>query len=78
MHPLLEHVSLRRQFELRQKSWKPNLHVQEDVQLYRIDPVIAGQYVPPNATNEITMECYDPQAWQEVVHDNESDCSTTP
>ena len=75
---LVEHVSLKRQFELRQKAWRPNMHVQEDVQLYRIDPVIAGQYVPPNATNEITMECYDPQAWQAVVHDNESDCSTTP
>ena len=74
----LEHVSLERQFEKRQAAFKPNMHVQEDVQLYRIDPVIAGQYVPPNATNEITMVCFQPTEWQAVVHDNESDCSSTP
>ena len=48
------------------------MHVQEDVPLFRVDPVIAGQYVAPNAENEITMECFDLPAWQEVVHHNES------
>ena len=76
MHNLLKHTSLKRQFELRQKAWRPNMHVQDDVPLFRVDPVIAGQYVAPNAENEITMECFDLPAWQAVVHDNESDCST--
>ena len=75
MHNMLHHTSLKRQFELRQKNWKPNMHVQDDVPLFRVDPVIAGEYVAPNAENEITMECFDLPAWQEVVHANESDCS---
>lgn len=62
------------QFERRQKAFKPNMHVQEDAPLYRVDPVIAGEYVPPNAENEITMQCFDLPAWQEVMHGNESDC----
>ena len=41
---------------------------------YLVDGVLTGEYVPPNATNEITMECFDLPAWQEVVHGNESDC----
>lgn len=65
---ILQSTSLAKQFERRQAAFKPNMHVQEDVELYRIDPVIAGQYVPPNATNEITMECFDLPAWQQVVH----------
>ena len=76
MHNLLKHTSLKRQFELRQAAWKPNMHVQDDVPLFRVDPVIAGQYVAPNPTNEHEMKCFDLPAWQEVVHDNESDCST--
>ena len=76
MHSLLQQTSLKKQFERRQKDFKPNMHVQDDVPLFRVDPVIAGQYVAPNAENEITMECFDLLAWQEVVHDNESDCGT--
>ena len=76
MHNMLHHTSLKRQFELRQKAWKPNMHVQDDVPLFRVDPVIAGEYVPPNAENEIEMQCFDMAAWQEVVHANESECST--
>ena len=75
MHDIMHNVSLTRQFERRQAAWKPNMHVQEDVPLFRVDPVIAGQYVAPNAENEITMECFDLPAWQAVVHDNESDCA---
>ena len=29
MHNLLKHTSLKRQFELRQAAWKPNMHVQD-------------------------------------------------
>ena len=76
MHNLLKHTSLKRQFELRQNNWKPNMEVQEDVELYRIDGVLMGEYAPypPNPTNEHEMKCFDLPAWQEVVHDNESDC----
>lgn len=65
---ILQSTSLAKQFERRQAAFKPNMHVQEDVELYRIDPVIAGQYVPPNAENEIEMQCFDLPAWQQVVH----------
>ena len=75
MHNLLKHTSLKRQFELRQKAWKPNMNIVED-DLYNVDGVLTGYYTPPNAENEITMECFDLPAWQTVVHDNESDCST--
>ena len=76
MHQLLHHTSLKRQFELRQKNWKPNMEVQEDVELYRIDGVLMGEYAPypPNPTNEHEMVCFQPTEWQRVVHDNESDC----
>lgn len=73
MHPTLKHTSLTRQFELRQKAWKPNMDI-VPTDPYLVDGVLDGSYVPPNATNEITMECFDMAAWQEVVHDNESDC----
>jgi hypothetical protein len=73
---LLKHISLEKQFERRQAAWQPNMHVQEDVELYRIDGVLMQEYTPPSATNEHTMVCFSPQAWQAVVHDNESDCST--
>ena len=71
---ILESVSLTRQFERRQAAWQPNMHVQEDVELYRIDGVLAGEYTPPNATNEHEMVCWDPKAYQEIKHGNESDC----
>ena len=67
MSQFLQHVSLQRQFELRQKAFKPNMHVQPDVELYRVDPVIVGDYVPPNAENEIVMSCYQPLHWQEAL-----------
>ena len=70
----LQHVSLQRQFERRQATWKPNMHVQPDVELYRVDPVIVGDYVPPNAENEITMECFNLKHWQLVVHQDDSGC----
>ena len=75
MHNLLHHVSLKRQFELRQAAWKPNM----DIKLtppYLVDSVLTGEYVPPNAENEIEMQCFDMAAWQEVVHANESECFT--
>ena len=73
MHHLLKHTSLERQFERRQKAWKPNM----DIQLtppYLVDSVLTQEYVPPNAENEIEMQCFDLPAWQDVVHGNESDC----
>ncbi len=51
------------------------MHVQEDVPLFLIDGVLMQEYTPPSATNEHTMVCFSPQAWQEVIHENESDCS---
>ena len=49
------------------------MHIVED-DLYNVDGVLTGYYTPPNVENEITMECFDLPAWQEVVHDNDSDC----
>ena len=78
MHALLKHTSLKRQFELRQKAFKPNMHVQEDVELYRVDGYLQGYYEPhpPNATNEVTMKCFETWRWQYTVHENDSNCIT--
>jgi hypothetical protein len=73
MHDIMHNVSLTKQFERRQAAWKPNMNIVE-TDPYLVDGVLDGSYVPPNATNEITMECFDMAAWQEVVHANESDC----
>ena len=64
MHAPLKHTSLKRQFELRQKAFKPNM----DIQLtppYLVDGVLTGAYVPPDEDNCIEMECFDLPAWQE-------------
>ena len=58
---------LEKQFERRQKAWKPNLNVQSDVELYRVDDVITGAYVPPDEDNEIVMQCFDLTAWQQLL-----------
>ena len=58
---------LEKQFERRQKAWKPNLNVQPDVELYRVDDVITGAYVPPDEDNEIVMQCFDLTAWQQLL-----------
>ena len=71
---LYRNLRLEKQFERRQKAFKPNMDVQPDVKLYRVDPVIIGDYVPPNAENEITMECFDLRHWQAVVHQDDSGC----
>ena len=68
--------TLAEQFARRQRDWKPNMNVQADVELYRVDPVISGEYVPPNELNEHEMQCFDLRAWQLVVHEDESDCAT--
>lgn len=77
MHNMLRHVSLTRQFELRQKNWKPNMEVVEDAELYRVDGVLMGEYAPypPNPTNEHEMKCFETWRWQSTVHDNGSDCN---
>ena len=75
MHTLLKHTSLTRQFELRQKAFKANMNVVEDAELYRVDGYLAGEYVPPSATNEHTMVCWVPANYQEVMHGNDSDCT---
>ena len=74
MHDIMRNSSLTKQFERRQAAWKPNMHVQPDVELYRVDPVIIGDYVPPNATYEITMECFNLRHWQIVLHQDDSGC----
>ena len=81
MHNLLHHTSLKRQFELRQKAFKPNMNVQEDVPLFRVDGYICmGYYAPypPNPTNEVEMKCFFVRDWQEVVHADDSDCVPAP
>ena len=65
--------TLKEQFARRQAAWKPNMNVQLTPP-YLIDPVLTGEYVPPNAENEIEMQCFDMEKWQAVVHGNESDC----
>ena len=71
----LQHVSLERQFERRQKAWRPNMDIVQD-ELYLVDGVLQGEYVPPSATNEHEMVCFQPTEWQEVVHGNGSGGST--
>lgn len=71
----LKHISLERQFERRQAAWKPNLNVVE-TEPFLVDGILMGEYVPPSATNEHEMVCFQPTEWQAVVHDNESDCTT--
>ena len=72
----LKHISLERQFERRQAAFKPNMDVVE-TELFLVDGILMGEYVPPSATNEHEMVCFQPAEWQAVVHDNESD-RTTP
>ena len=70
---LMLYPTMAEQFERRQAAFKANM----DIQLtppYRVDSVLMQEYVPPNAENEIEMQCFDLPAWQEVVHGNESDC----
>lgn len=74
MHGVMHHVSLARQFELRQKAFKANMNVVEDAELFRVDGYLAGEYVPPSATNEHTMVCWVPRAYQLVMHDDGSEC----
>ena len=71
---ILQSTSLAKQFERRQAAFKPNMHIVQD-DLYLVDGVRMGEYTPPNATNEHDMVCFDLAAWQDVVHQNESDCS---
>ena len=69
-----EDFRLERQFERRRKDFKPNLTVQAEAPLYRVDAVISGEYVPPNEENCIEIKCYDGPVWQQTLHGNESDC----
>jgi hypothetical protein len=69
----LPNVSLQRQFELRQKAFKPNMHVQPDVPPYRVDAVVEGRYAPPDEDNCIEMECFDLPLWQQT-HFQENSC----
>ena len=38
---------------------------------YRVDAVLTGEYVPPNAENCVEMQCFDMEAWQDVVQTSE-------
>jgi hypothetical protein len=67
----LQHVSLQHQFELRQKAFKPNMHVVEDAELYRVDAVIEERYIPPDEDNCVEMACFDLPKWQSHY---DSDC----
>ena len=71
----LKHISHKRQFERRQAAWRPNLNVVE-TEPFLVDGILMGEYVPPSATNEHEMVCFQPTEWQAVVHDNESDRNT--
>ena len=75
---ILQNVSLKKQFERRQAAFKANMDIVEDAELWRVDGVLAGEYVAPNATNEYEMVCWQPTAYQEIVHGNESECGVTP
>lgn len=80
MHNLLQQTSLKKQFERRQKNFKANMHVQEDVELYRTDGYLQGYYqpYPPNPTNETEMQCFELRRWQHVVHADDSNCTPAP
>jgi len=58
---------LETQFHRRQQQFRPNLHVQADAPLYRVDPVITQEYQPPNEDNELVMQCFDLPAWHEII-----------
>ena len=75
MHDIMHSVSLTRQFERRQAAWKPNMNIVEDAELYRVDGYLMGEYVPPSETNEHEMQCFVVRNWQQVVHDDGSDCT---
>ena len=75
---ILDNVSLKKQFERRQAAWKPNMDIVEDAELYRVDGFLSSEYVPPNATNEHEMVCWQPTAYQEVMHGNDSECTPAP
>jgi hypothetical protein len=64
---VLRNIRLEHQFERRQHDFKANMQVQPDVAQYRVDPVITGEYVPPNADNCREMECFDLAAWQSLT-----------
>ena len=46
------------------RPFYPNMHVQEDVPLYRVTGIEMGEYTPPSATNEHEMVCFDPPTWR--------------
>lgn len=71
----LQHVSLTKQFERRQAAWRPNMDVVE-TEPFLVDGILMGEYVPPSATNEHEMVCFQPTEWQEVVHGNDSGSPT--
>ena len=62
-----DNFRLEKQFERRQKAFKPNLNVQSEVELYRVDDVITGAYVPPDEDNCIEMQCFDLPSWQSLL-----------
>ena len=64
--------TLAEQFARRQRDWKPNMNIQLTPP-YRIDPILTGEYVPPNELNEHEMQCFDMTAWQEILHHHDFD-----
>ena len=71
-------VTLAEQFAKRQKAFKPNMNVQEDVPLFRVDGHLQGvlrSHIRPTRQMKIEMQCFHVRDWQEVVHDDDSDCA---
>jgi hypothetical protein len=47
-----------------------------ETESFLVDGILMGEYVPPSATNEHEMVCFQPTEWQEVVHGNDSGSPT--
>ena len=69
---LQDSASLVKQFERRQKAFKPNLNI-SPTPPYRVDAVIEERYIPPDEDNCIEMECYSLPKWQQT-HFQENKC----
>ena len=74
MHNLLKHTSLQASVRATAEELEAKHARATGRGAVRVDPVIIGDYVPPNAENEITMECFNLKHWQLVVHQDDSGC----
>ena len=64
-----QYVSPKRQFELRQAAWKPNMDIGVETPPYRVDGVDGWSTCHQTLENCVEMQCFDMEAWQDVVQE---------